>query len=208
GTQKFSKFWNQLIEQELLSPLAGWSNEWYQGIANGNIATLISGAWMAGTLPSGVPEGAGDWRVAPLPTFEKGEKASAEQGGGGDGILDGSENKLVAAAFLKFMNVTDGPAISTKMGFFPAQTDVLESEEFLTAAPEYFGGQEINKIFAQSAEDVVPGWKFLPYNAYAGSIFNDSAGLAYTGKITLQESLEDWGDALKSYGEEQGFTVK
>jgi multiple sugar transport system substrate-binding protein len=208
GTETFSSFWNGLIEDGLVSPASGWSTEWFQGLTNGSIATLTTGAWMAGNLASGAPDAAGDWRVAAMPTFEARKKASAENGGGGDVILEQSKNKLVAAAFLKWMNVTDGPAISTKMGFFPAQTSVQESEEWLNTKNDYFGGQEINKVFAESAGNVVEGWQFLPYNAYASSIFNDTVGGAYTGSETLQEGLEKWGDDLRSYGEQQGFTVK
>lgn len=208
GTEKFADFWNGMISDGLLGSDAAWSSEWFQGLTSGTIATLTTGAWMAGSLASGAPDAAGNWRVAPMPTFEKGEKASAENGGGGDAILEKSDNKLVAAAFLKWMNVTDGPAISTKLGFFPAQTAVQESPEWLNTKSDFFGGQEINKVFAQSAADVLPDWQYLPYNAYASSVFNDYVGGAYTGDESLGEGLEAWGVALGKYGTEQGFSLK
>ena len=44
--------------------------------------------------------------------------------------------------------------------------------------------------------------------AYANSIAVDSIGQAYHGKTTLQKALVQWGDSLKTYGEQEGFTVK
>jgi hypothetical protein len=72
---------------------------------------------------------------------------------------------------------------------------------------DYFGGQEVNKVFAQSAADARTGWQFLPYNSYAGTIFGDYVGKAYLGEETLADGLKNWGDALAGYGTEQGFTV-
>ncbi|MFB2596685.1 ABC transporter substrate-binding protein [Herbiconiux sp. P17] len=210
GAQKLTDFYSPLIEDGLLAPLAGFSNEWYQGLANGKIATLATGAWMAGSLKSGVPTGAGQWRVAPLPVYEKGDKASAMNGGGGYAMLNQSseQNQLVSAAFLKYMEAGPGVQLSIDAGQFPATVADLESDDFLNKPNDYFGGQEINKIFAQSAADVVPGWQYLPYQSYANTVFGDTAGQAYIGKTTLADGLEAWGDQLVTFGNQQGFTVK
>jgi multiple sugar transport system substrate-binding protein len=210
GVKKFTDFYNPLIQNKLLMPVSGFSNEWYQGLANGNIASIATGAWMAGSLKSGVPTGAGQWRVAPLPTYAAGDKASAVNGGGGYAMLKQSstQNQLVSAAFLKFMDDGPGVALSIQAGQFPSTVADLTSPDFLNATNDYFGGQQINQVFAQSAEDVLPGWQYLPYQSYANTIFNDSVGKAYTGGSSLAEGLDAWGDALKTYGTQQGFTVK
>jgi multiple sugar transport system substrate-binding protein len=209
ATEKFTDMYNPLIQDKLLMPTAGFSNEWYQGLANGSIASLATGAWMAGSLSSGVPTGAGQWRVAPLPTYAAGENASAMNGGGGYAMLKQSpkQHQLVAAAFLKFMETGPGVQLSIDAGQFPSTVADLKSSTFLDAKSDYFGGQQINKVFAESAENVVPGWQYLPYQAYANSVFNDSVGQAYVGKTSLADGLIEWGKALKSYGTEQGFTV-
>jgi multiple sugar transport system substrate-binding protein len=165
---------------------------------------------MAGSLKSGVPTGAGQWRVAPLPTYKNGDKASAMNGGGGYAMLKQSpkQHQLVAAEFLKFMETGAGVPLSIQAGQFPATVADLKSDSFLNAKNDYFGGQEVNKVFAQSADDAVSGWQYLPYQAYANTIYGDTVGQAYTGKTTLAEGLSAWGDKLKAYGTQQGFTVK
>lgn len=210
AVKKFTDFYNPLIQNKLLAPVPGFSSEWYQGLANGKIASLVTGAWMVGSLESGVPTGAGDWRAAPLPTYSAGDKASAVNGGGGYAMLKQSstQHQLVSAGFLKFMDDGPGIALSIQAGQFPSTVADLTSPKFLNAKNNYFGGQEVNKVFAQSAKNVLPGWQYLPYQSYANSIFNDYVGKAYTGKGSLSDGLNAWGDALKTYGNQQGFTVK
>ena len=208
GTKAYADFYQQLIDEGLLAPIASSSNEWYQGLANGKIATLATGSWMANSLPTGVPDGAGQWRVAPLPTLKKGDKASSMNGGGGFAIMKQSKNQLAAAGFLEWMETGAGRDVWIGAGQFPSMKADLESEEFLEAKSDYFGGQQVNKIFVQSADDVLPDWEYLPYNAYADSIFGDYVGQAYLGKTTLKKGLAAWGDALSAYGEEQGFTIE
>ncbi|HWR86079.1 MAG TPA: sugar ABC transporter substrate-binding protein [Rhodoglobus sp.] len=207
GSVKFSEFYQQLLDEDLLAPIASWSTEWYDGLASGNIATLLSGAWMAGTLKSGVPDGVGQWRVAPLPTYEAGEQSSSVNGGGSFAMLEQSENKLVAAAFQRFVSLEEGADITLASGSFPARSSVLESEEFLATGDEFFGGQEINQVFVESLDAVREGWQFLPYEVYAGAIFNDTVGKAFVGETSLQDGLLAWQEALVEYGDEQGFTV-
>lgn len=209
GSQKYATAWNEMLSEGLFAPITGWTDEWYKGLGNGTIATLTTGAWMPGNFTSGVPDAAGDWRVAPMPQWEEGAEASAENGGSALVVMDAAEDKELAYAFVKYLSAGDGIAPRIEGGGFPATVAELESEEFLNTEFEYFGGQKANKVFAQSAANVVEGWTYLPYQAYANSIFNDTVGKAYAtnGSTTIAEGLTSWADATKKYGEQQGFTI-
>ena len=89
----------------------------------------------------------------------------------------------------------------------PLHTADLESDDFLNYQSEYFGGQEINKVFAQSIDDVVTGWTYLPFQVYSNSIFGDTVGQSYSSKSDLNTGLEAWQKASADYGNDQGFTV-
>jgi len=207
GAKKYADMWSQLVDGGLVSPISSWSDEWYKGLADGSIATLAIGAWMPGNLETGVEAASGSWRVAPLPTYEAGSAATAENGGSGDSVMAASTNKLVAAGFVKYMNAQEGTQISMDAGGFPSTTADLSSSKFLDAAPDYFGGQEINKVLAQASKDVVKGWSYLPFQVYSNSIFGDTVGQAYADKANLNEGLKAWQKSTASYGSEQGFTV-
>lgn len=207
GAKKWTGTWNQLLKDDLLAPVTSWSDEWYKGLSDGSIATLIIGAWMPASLESGAEAGSGKWRVAPMPTYEEGKAAAAENGGGGDAVLKQSKNKAAAYGFLQFANGPEGSKIHAANGGFPSTTADLQSESFLNAESAYFGGQKINEVLVQASKDVVPGWSYLPFQAYANSIFSDTVGQAYGSKGDLNGGLQAWQDATAKYGQQQGFTV-
>ncbi|WP_382308643.1 ABC transporter substrate-binding protein [Herbiconiux sp. UC225_62] len=208
GSKKWADTWNQLNENKLLSSVPGWSDEWYKALGDGTIATLLTGAWMPGVLESSVPQASGDWRVAPMPTYD-GTPVTAENGGGGQVVLKQSKNQALAAGFLKWLN-SDPESIKVflESGGFPSTTADLESKDFLAETPEYFGGQAINETLVDASKNVPSGWHYLPYQVYANSIFGDTVGQAYKNGSDLNEGLQTWQDQLVDYGNQQGFTVK
>jgi len=207
GTTRFAEMYQPLIDDELLCRLPGWSDEWYAALNDGTIASVALGAWMPGILEDGVPDGAGKWRVAPMPTYD-GTPTNAENGGSTESIPGAAENKLLAAGFLKWLNASD-ESIQAFMetGGFPATVEHLGSEEFLGYESEYFGGQKINEVLAGGAADVNEGWQYLPWQSYANSVFADTVGQAWLDRSSLLDGLAAWQEENVAYGTDQGFTV-
>jgi multiple sugar transport system substrate-binding protein len=207
GSTTYTKTWQKLVDGKLLAPVTSWSDEWYKGLGNGSIATLAIGAWMPTNLATGAPGAAGDWRVAPLPQWKAGATASAENGGSSLAIPEKSTKKELAWAFMEYANAGKGVATRVENGAFPATTAEMEEKAFIDAEFDYFGGQQINKVFAQSAQNVASDWTYLPFQVYANSIFNDTVGKAYVSGTPLSKGLQSWQEASRTYGTEQGFTV-
>ncbi|MFD0021608.1 ABC transporter substrate-binding protein [Streptomyces sp. NPDC058382] len=208
GAKKYTNTWQKLVDEKLVAPTVGWSDDWYKGLGDGTIATLTTGAWMPANFTSGVKDAAGDWRVAPLPQWEKGADSSAENGGSSLALPALGKNKELAYAFVEYANSGAGVQTRIKNGAFPATAKDLESPAFQDTAFPYFGGQKANKIFAASAKSVPADWKYLPYQVYSNSIFNDTVGKAYVSGVKLSEGLESWRSKSLEYGKEQGFTVE
>ncbi|MFJ2264118.1 ABC transporter substrate-binding protein [Streptomyces sp. NPDC087844] len=208
GAKKYTDVWQKLIDEKLVAPINGWTDDWYKGLGDGTLATLPSGAWMPANFVTGVPNAAGDWRAAPMPAWTKGDKASAENGGSSLTLPALGKNKELAYAFVEYANSGAGVQSRVKEGAFPATNAELQSDSFLNTEFEYFGGQKANEIFADSAANVADDWSYLPFQQYANSIFNDTVGKAYVGNTKLTDGLKSWQDASVKYGEEQGFTVE
>ncbi|MBQ0855161.1 ABC transporter substrate-binding protein [Streptomyces sp. NPDC057621] len=208
GAKKYTDTWQKLIDEKLLAPINGWTDDWYKGLGDGTIATLASGAWMPANFVTGVPNAAGDWRAAPMPAWTKGDKASAENGGSSLTLPELGKNKELAYAFVEYANSGAGVQSRVKEGAFPATNAELQADSFLNTEFEYFGGQKANEIFADSAANVADDWSYLPFQQYANSIFNDTVGKAYVGNTKLTDGLKSWQDASVKYGKEQGFTVE
>ncbi|PBC65879.1 sugar ABC transporter substrate-binding protein [Streptomyces sp. Tue6028] len=208
GAKKYTEVWQKLIDEKLLAPITGWSDDWYKGLGDGTIATLATGAWMPANFASGVKAASGDWRAAPLPAWTAGDKASAENGGSSLALPALGKNKELAYAFVEYANAGKGVQTRLAAGAFPATTADLQSSAFQNTEFPYFGGQKANKVFADSAANVAADWSYLPYQVYANSIFNDSVGKAYVSGTKLTAGLQSWQDASVKYGNEQGFTVQ
>jgi len=207
GSKLFADQWNTMVKDELIAPISSWSDEWYQGLGDGTIATLVIGAWMRGNLESGVEAGAGDWAVAPMPQWEAGANVTAENGGSALGIPAASKNQELAYAFTEYATAGEGATTRIEGGTFPATAAHLEDEDFTSVEFDYFGGQKVNEVLAESAAQVAEGWQYLPYQVYANSIFNDTVGKAYVSDSTIGEGLASWQAALVEYGNQQGFAI-
>ncbi|MDR6689153.1 multiple sugar transport system substrate-binding protein [Microbacterium sp. 1154] len=207
GSKKFADNWNRLIEGGLLSDTPSWSDEWFKGLGDGSIASLVIGAWMPGVLESSVKDGAGKWAVAPIPTYD-GKAVTAENGGGGQAVTKQSKNPALAAGFLKWLNNDDESLkIFAESGGFPSTTAQLSDPAFVDKASDYFGGQKINQVLTQASSEVREGWSYLPFQVYANSIYGDTVGQAYSKKSDLNAGLTAWQDQLVQYGNDQGFSV-
>ncbi|WP_037855984.1 ABC transporter substrate-binding protein [Streptomyces sp. NRRL S-340] len=208
GAKKYTATWQKLLDEKLVAPVTSWSDDWYKGLGDGTIATLAIGAWMPANLASGVKDAAGDWRVAPLPQWRAGAHDSSENGGSALTLPELGRNEALAYAFVRYADSGKGVDTRVKGGAFPATTAQLTSKTFQDVRFPYFGGQQANKIFAESAANVSGTWSYLPYQVYANSVFNDTAGKAYVSRTKLADALKTWQDASVKYGEEQGFTVE
>ncbi len=209
GTQKWAKTWDQLIEQGLLSKTTGWTDDWYKQLGNGQIATMVTGAWMPGNLMASVPDAKGDWRVAPMPTYDGGQAQTASNGGSSQVVMKQSKNPALAAGFLKWLNSsTESTKVFMESGGFPSTTADLDSSSFLQEKPEYFGGQQINEVLVDASKTSANDFTYLPYQVYANSVYADTVGQSYQNGTSLESGLEAWQKVLVKYGKDQGFTVE
>jgi len=204
GTTKFADYWGDLLQKGELSPLATWSDEWTKALTQDKLATIMMGSWMIGGGMDGYGD-AGRFRVAPMPTWD-GQPASAENGGSGLAVTEQSKHKAAAAAVLQFMADGAGRDMINSSAF-PATTAELTNPEFLDKEFPGYGGQQANQVGAASADSVIEGWQYLPYQGYANNVFGDSVGKALGDQGDLNAALLEWQDTLVEYGNSQGFTV-
>ncbi|WP_396667619.1 ABC transporter substrate-binding protein [Microbacterium sp. R86528] len=208
GSVRWADTWTGLLQSDTLAMIPGGTEEWGKALGDGTIATVVAGGWFAGLLAGAAPDGAGDWRVAPMPTYDGGAAVSAEQGGSGQAVLESSENKALAAAFLRWLNTSEtSVGIVMDAGGFPTTRAQLEDPGFLDIESEYFGGQKINQVLADAAESVPSGWQYLPWQAYANSIYADTVGQVYLSGGDINDGLIQWQDENVAYGNDQGFSI-
>lgn len=203
GTKKFADMWGGMLQAGELSPVATWSDEWTKALAQDKLATLMMGSWM---INMGEDYGVDKWTAAPMPTWD-GKPGSAENGGSAMSVTDQSKNKLIGAAVLQFLAEGEGRDLVNKNGFPSTVADFDKPEWQDMTFPAYVDEQKANLVGAASAESVIPGWQYLPYQGYANNVFGDSVGKALGAKGDLNAALQEWQQTLVDYGNSQGFTV-
>lgn len=210
NTQMVLEYWQKMIDEDLITnDIAIWSDDWSRTLNDGTLSTQIIGGWMTSNLPPRAPDAAGDWRVAPMPQWNEGENYSAENGGSTLAILQASEKKEAAFRFVEYITHGDGVQARVDANVTVPNTSVLESEDYLNAADDYYGGQQVNQVIADAAANVRTGWSFPPFFEWMRTEWTDVSTPYFTnGEGSVKEVFENWQKNSVDYGNEQGFTVE
>ena len=207
---KVVSFWNDLIQKDLVATDAQLNDNWYQSMAAGKYASWLAAAWGPVFLQGTAASTSGLWSATTLPQWDASKPSSGNQGGSADVVMQGSKNPIAAAQLVKFIN--DDPAsttmLATKQFLFPSNVATQKSSEFTDQALVFYGGQKVNAVFSGIAGTVEADWQWLPYNDYVASSFKETLGKAITDKTDLLTGLAAWEGQIKTYGQQQGFTVK
>jgi multiple sugar transport system substrate-binding protein len=207
--KEVAAYWQDLIQNDLVSVDPDFTDEWYQGLNQGKYAGWLTAAWAPVFLSGAAADTSGLWRAAPLPQWNEGDEVSGNWGGSSDAVLATSKNPIAAYELAKWINNAQEPALqfSTQQFLFPTATSVLEDPTFVDQEPEFYGGQKVNELFAGISDTVDTEFEWLPYMDFAYSSFNETFGAAVAAKGDLAAGLDAWQDALVEYGTQQGFTV-
>jgi multiple sugar transport system substrate-binding protein len=204
-----TSYWNELVQADLVDTDPDFTDDWYRKLTTGEVAGWLGAAWSPDIVESSAADSAGLWRVAPFPEWDTAEPASAFWGGSGNSVLSSTKNPIVAAEFVKFLSTNEEAtfAMATDQGLYPPGLQTLNNPEFADFKNEFFGGQELNKLFGEIAETVDPDFQWLPFMDYVYSAYNETLGTAIAEHGDLNVGLQDWQDAVVAYAEDQGFTV-
>ncbi|MGC5172628.1 ABC transporter substrate-binding protein [Microbacterium sp. DT81.1] len=208
--KEVATYWTELIQADLISTDVDFNDAWYQGLASGKYAGWLTAAW-APVFLQGTAEGtAGLWRAAPLPQWTEGEQVSGNWGGSSDAVLASSKNPIAAYELAKFINndAESAMMLATEQFLYPPQVSVLEDPAFVDQASEFYGGQEVNKLFAEISTTVDTDFQWVPFMDYVYSTYEETIGTVVADKGDIAAALDVWQDQLVSYAEDQGFTVE
>ncbi|BDZ65342.1 extracellular solute-binding protein [Agromyces mangrovi Wang et al. 2018] len=208
--KEVADYWTDLIQADLISTDVDFNDEWYQGLANGKYAGWLTAAWGPIFLQGTAESTSGLWRAAPLPQWSAGEAVSGNWGGSSDAVLATSENPIAAYELAKFINHDEESAfrLATEQFLFPPQLSVLEDPEFAGQQLEFYGGQEVNALFAEISETVDTDFEWLPFMDFVYSTYEETVGTVIAAKGDISAALDEWQTELTEYAEAQGFTVE
>jgi len=185
-TLQVLQYAKQVRELGLDAKATFWTEEWYSMLANGQIATTISGCWFGGFLKSWIdPEGAGNWGVVPIP-----EDPLQNWGGSFMAIPEASQNKEAAWAFIEYALATEKAQnqMFVAVDYFPAYKSAWDNPLYQDS-DFYFGGQKTRALWTEIANS--PGKVFTtPMDSAAEQAFLSEVARMLNEGLDPQETLE------------------
>ncbi len=154
-SKKAMEVQKKLKEAGVVKSTVGW-DAWVSAMAEGDVATAPSGAWLYGSLTQQAADTKGKWGVMLLPAFEEGGNRASNLGGSNYMLTSAGDNQDLAYDFMEFFSTNDEMQVEAMNGgLFPSLNTVYDEPVF-TEGVEFFGGQPIWTTFADEMENI-PG---------------------------------------------------
>lgn len=202
-------YWQDLIENDLVSTYPAWTDEWNNAYNSGEVWTWNSAVWGANSIASGAPDTAGNWSVALAPQWEAGGDAAGNWGGSSVAVFKGTDHLYEAAKFALWLNSSEEALtiLNEQAQIYPATTAGLELP-VLKEGVEFYGGQKIYDVFAEAATQVDPDFVWGPTMTQTYADVSDGFKAAASGGGTLIDALTTGQEATISTLEAQSIPVK
>jgi multiple sugar transport system substrate-binding protein len=208
--KKVAEYWQELFDAGTVDTAPSFNNEWYSALDRGKYAVWISAAWGPVFLSGVAKQSKGKWRAATMPQWNAGEHVSANWGGSTSAVTTQSKYPEEATEFAIWLNHNSKSAkmLANKSFLFPTLGSLLNSSEFRNQTDPFYGGQEVNSVFVESANQVKLGFQFSPFQDYVYTQMIEQLGQATSGEISMTEGLDNLQNQVVKYAKSQGFKVR
>jgi multiple sugar transport system substrate-binding protein len=208
--KKVTEYWDKLYANGSVSHDVDFVDAWYQGFAKGKYAGWLSAAWGPIFLQNYTKSSKGQWQADPLPVWNEGDKTSANWGGSTLAVLKSTKVPAAATELARWILTEDQPVkmFSAEPYFlFPTLNKMLEDPSWSNIKYEFYGGQQVNKVYADMANLVDKSWQWPPIYEYVATQGDDIKGKSVDQGKGATAALQPWQDAVVNYAKQQGLTV-
>ncbi|RSM81238.1 sugar ABC transporter substrate-binding protein [Kibdelosporangium aridum] len=209
ASKKVATYWEDLVKGGVVDKGPSFSPQWNKQMNDGTLATWISGAWAPAQFNGIAPDTKGKWAVAPLPTWQAGDKATGIWGGSAITVTTDSKRPAEAAKFVSWLN-TNAEAVTAQIkniNVYPAST-AGRSLPILTEPPPFMPNQtDYYDVIKQAAPNArsFPMWG--PNVTVTFASYTDSFGKAMQANSPFTGALDAMQDATVADMKKLGFTL-
>lgn len=208
-TKQAAEYWQQLIAEDLVRVQPSFSQQWTASLQKGETAGYLGASWGGGVLKSTLPDAAGKWAVAPVPTWD-GNAASGMVGGTTFAVSKDSRKARAAVEFATWATTTPEGikariASGTSSAYPAAPALVPVAKEAFKA--DFYGGQDIYAVYADAAKSIKPNWQWGPAMGATNTSLKDSFGKLTQGG-TVQGALDAAQQATLGELKNRGLKVQ
>jgi lactose/L-arabinose transport system substrate-binding protein len=192
----------KMYDAGITADIAQWTPGWYSGWKEGTLLTNWGAAWMGHVFPDNIKESDptyGDWRIAPLPAFEKGGATSSNAGGSNLAVPAQTKQREAAVDFCTYaVASTEGQVLGTLAGNISAFLPAMRDPRVANATNPIYGDEKYFALFADLAGQVPT--KFLRTAAYNEStaVLSDTTAKVMSGALPVDQAMKQAGDAVRA----------
>ncbi|WP_052849726.1 ABC transporter substrate-binding protein [Streptomyces avicenniae] len=209
ATTRMTEYWDGLIADGLVNAEPTYAEKHINDLNAGTSLTLLAAPWSAANLSRFVPELAGKWGVAPLPTWD-GQPRAGNYGGSVMTLPVGSPHPDEAMEFARWVSTSPDAveAASTMSTAFPANVNLADAWGAATeAAMPYVQGMNLTAVAREAALSIDPAWEWGPDMTNGFQRLNDRTGAAVGSPGGLTAALRRWHDDMLDEMRQRGYEV-
>ncbi len=211
ASKRTAEYWQELIDDGLVSTASSFSPEWTSSLKQGTTVGYLGASWSAGVLAGIVPEEKGKWAALPLPSWEADKPASGMVGGSTFAVSKNSRKAAAAVEFALWMsthqdaiNARIGASTSSALPASPAMVPIAR-KAFDTS---FYGGQDLYGLFTKAGASIGPDWVWGPSPGATNSALGDELGEVVGGGSTLPHAIRTAHDATVADLKKRGLKVE
>ncbi|MEH1125216.1 ABC transporter substrate-binding protein [Micromonospora sp. CPCC 206061] len=210
ASKKLGQYWGGLAKEGVISTDADFTDQWYQGLNRGKYATWLTAAWGPVFLSTSAKDTSGKWRAAPLPQWTDGGQEAGNWGGSTSAVVKTTKNPIAAAKFAEFLNTDPESTMmfATEQFLFPATKAVLSNPAFSDQKPAFYGGQQVNQVFAGISDTVATDFQWPPFLDQTVNDWDETVGKSLADRTDTVAALDQWQQRITTYAKNQGFKVE
>jgi multiple sugar transport system substrate-binding protein len=209
GAKQVYDYWGDLVKNKLVDTASYATTDFYSGLSSGKYATYLAAGWGPGYLSSVAKKTAGKWRAAPLPQWTAGGNAQGDWGGSSFSVTNQTQHPKEAAQVARELFGTSEAAWKIgidKAYLFPTVNPILNGAYFNDKKYDFFGGQQVNKIFVPAANGIGT-FDWSPFQDYSYNTQTTEVGKAIRGRTPWSSVADNIQQQVSSYASKQGFKV-
>jgi multiple sugar transport system substrate-binding protein len=207
--KKLAAYWGGLAKDGVIGTEPDFTDAWYAALNSGKYATWITAAWGPVFLSGSAKATAGKWRAAPLPQWDAGSQHSGNWGGSTSAVIKTTKNPIAAAMFAQFLNTDPDTTklFASKQFLFPSTKALLTDPTFTGDKPDFYGGQQVNQVFADIGNTVNTSFQWPPFLDQVVTDWTETVGKSLADKTDTVAALDQWQSRITAFAKNQGFTV-
>jgi ABC-type glycerol-3-phosphate transport system substrate-binding protein len=175
--------------------------DYWAAVKAGQIAADFMPAWMRGFLESNVTtpeEGAGQWRVMPLPSIPGGVSRTAQIGGASLASTKFSQVPDLAWEFMQYaLGSPEGCTATGGWGIIPSYLPYLQSDEFINKTSPAFGTFQFNRVWSSLAPTLSTAYARTAVFSDADIDIAQNMMPMLTGDTPIPEGMKALGDMVR-----------